>query len=178
MSIAITKKSPPSPHLDLSLMHNVLFVCCFIGTIPMPPADLFTPSFAPTVLPSTYPFHDHIKYPMEYSGLSTNNKTPVLPNSPLSHTSAHSPSESESESPTEEVRSAFVPIRLNTLPPTSAAITPPSSSSPGRSPALSKKPTEGVRCELKAPTALISKRSQSPTKLSTAPPTRPVWRPY
>ncbi|XP_034951778.1 segmentation protein Runt-like [Chelonus insularis] len=146
------------------------------GAMPMPPADLFTPSFAPTVLPSTYPFHDHVKYPPEYPGMPTI-KTPALPNSP-SRTPPRSPSDSGSETTTvaieEEVRSAFVPIKLSTLPTTTIT---PSSSSPGRQ-LSSKKPTEGVRCELKAPTSYISKRSPSPTKLSTPPPTKPVWRPY
>ncbi|XP_066597393.1 segmentation protein Runt-like [Prorops nasuta] len=157
------------------------------GSIPMPPADLFTPSFAPTVLPSAYPF-DHVKYPTEYTNLPAKT-TPVsqaptttAPNSP-SRTPPRSPSEeSGSESAADEVRSAFVPIRINTLPP--ASVVAPSSSSPERI-AASRKPTEGVRNELKAPTALIShrttshsKRSPSPTKISSTPPSKPVWRPY
>ncbi|XP_011301514.1 segmentation protein Runt [Fopius arisanus] len=144
------------------------------GTVPMPPADLFTPSFPPTVLPSTYPFHEHVKYPTEYPGMPTN-KTPALPNSP-SRTPPRSPSDSGSESAADEVRSAFVPIRINSLPPVSIAVTP-SSSSPGR-PVASRKPTEGIKCELKAPTTLISKRSPSPTKLLSPPAAKPVWRPY
>ncbi|CAK9801419.1 Segmentation protein Runt [Anthophora plagiata] len=150
------------------------------GTIPMPTTDLFPPTFPPTILPS-YPF-DPVKY-SEYAPLppktTSSTTTPAtIPNSP-SRTPPKSPSESGSESAAEEVRSAFVPIRLNTLPPASSVITA-SSSSPERP---AKKHPEGGRNELKAPTALISrslspKRSPSPTKLSTPPPAKPVWRPY
>ncbi|CAL7933332.1 unnamed protein product [Xylocopa violacea] len=150
------------------------------GTIPMPSTDLFPPTFPPTVLPS-YPF-DHVKYPAEYATLppktSTTTTTPAtIPNSP-SRTPPKSPSESGSESAAEEIRSAFVPIRLNTLPPASSVITA-SSSSPERT--SQKKSAEAARNELKAPTALISrspKRSPSPTKISSPPPAKPVWRPY
>ncbi|KAG7209801.1 hypothetical protein KM043_011417 [Ampulex compressa] len=148
------------------------------GTSPMLPTDLFTPSFPPTVLPSTYPF-EHIKYPTEYKSLppkSATTTTATIPNSP-SRTPPRSPSESGSESAAEEVRSAFVPIRLNTLPPTPSVA--PSSSTLER---IARKPTEETRNELKAPTTLISQRlsskSPSPTKLSTPPPAKRVWRPY
>ncbi|KMQ95969.1 segmentation protein runt [Lasius niger] len=92
-----------------------------------------------------------------------------------SRSSPPSGNTSSNDSPTDEVRSAFVPLRVNTLPPSTSAS---SSSSPLDKSA--KKLTEGVRNELKAPTALISQRlsqserSPSPTK----PSTKPVWRPY
>ncbi|XP_017759849.1 PREDICTED: segmentation protein Runt [Eufriesea mexicana] len=161
-------------------LHHPAFVK---GTIPMSSTELFPPTFPPTVLPS-YPF-DHVKYPAEFATLppktSSSTTTPAtIPNSP-SRTPPKSPSESGSESAAEEIRSAFVPIRLNTLPPTSSVITA-SSSSPERL-AGPKKVAEGARNELKAPTALISrslspKRSPSPTKISSPPPAKPVWRPY
>lgn len=149
------------------------------GAVPMPPADLFTQNFSQTVLPSTYPFHEHVKYPSEYSGMPTN-KTPALPNSP-SRTPPRTPSDSSSESAAEEIRSAFVPIKLNTL--SQTTISTPSSSSPptGRQLLTPKKPIEGNKCELKAPTTYISsnKRTPSPTKLSTTSNHKPpVWRPY
>ncbi|XP_043482065.1 segmentation protein Runt-like [Leptopilina heterotoma] len=145
------------------------------GTIPMPHTDIFAPSFTSTVMP-TYPFVDPVKY--EYPQMPPKTTTLMLPNSP-SRTPPRSPSDSGSESAAEEVRSAFVPIRLNTLPP----VTPltPSSSSPERT--LPKKP-EGTRNDLKAPIALIShrlnKRSSSPTKITSSSPQapKPVWRPY
>ncbi|CAD1477868.1 unnamed protein product, partial [Heterotrigona itama] len=153
------------------------------GTIPIPSPDLFPPAFPPPVLPA-YPF-DHAKYPTEYATLppktsSSSTTTPATnPNSP-SRTPPKSPSESGSESAPEEIRSAFVPIRLNTLPPMSSAITA-SSSSPER--ILPKKTIESTRNELKAPTALISRpltpkrTTPSPgTKISST--TKPVWRPY
>nr|XP_050851087.1 segmentation protein Runt-like isoform X2 [Vespula vulgaris] len=162
------------------------------GTLPIPPTDLFPPSFPPTtVLPTTYPF-DHMKYPTEYTTLhgktmstistTTTTTASTIPNSP-SRTPPRSPSESESEVTAEEVRSsAFVPIRLNTLPSHQSVTTNPSSSSPERI-TLRAKPTEGVKNELKAPTALISqrispKRISSPTKISSSTPAKPVWRPY
>ncbi|KAG8035628.1 hypothetical protein G9C98_001056 [Cotesia typhae] len=138
--------------------------------MPMPPADLFPPAFTPGMLPSTYPFHEHVKFPTEYPGMPTT-KTPALPTSP-SRSPPRSPSETSSES--EEVRSAFVPIRLNTLSNVSVngtsnvvAVTsdvckrtPPAAPS---SPPVKK---ESGRCELKAPTKLSSVAS------------KPVWRPY
>ncbi|XP_003488893.1 segmentation protein Runt [Bombus impatiens] len=152
------------------------------GSIPMPTTDLFPPTFPPTVLPS-YPF-DHVKYPTEYATLppKTTSSTAVsatIPNSP-SRTPPKSPSESGSESAAEEIRSAFVPIRLNTLPPATSVVT--ASSSPSER-VPSKKTIEGTKNELKAPTALISrslspKRSPSPTKISSPAVTKPVWRPY
>ncbi|XP_008550824.1 segmentation protein Runt [Microplitis demolitor] len=167
------------------------------GAMPMPPADLFTPAFAPSMLPSTYPFHEHVKYPTEYPGMPTT-KTPALPTSP-SRSPPQSPSDSSSESAAEEVRSAFVPIRLNTLPlsnlnvnvSASKTTTPSTPSSPIRTsvpPSIvsripgnpsvpaSKKATEGIRCELKAPTTLISQGSPTPSKMSSV--SKPVWRPY
>ncbi|KAH0547309.1 segmentation protein Runt-like [Cotesia glomerata] len=140
------------------------------GAMPMPPADLFPPAFTPSMLPSTYPFHEHVKFPTEYPGMPTT-KTPALPTSP-SRSPPRSPSETSSES--EEVRSAFVPIRLNTLSNVSVngtnnviAVTsdgckrtPPATPS---SPPVKK---ESGRCELKAPTKLSSVAS------------KPVWRPY
>ncbi|KZC05770.1 PREDICTED: segmentation protein Runt-like [Dufourea novaeangliae] len=152
------------------------------GTIPMSSTDLFPPTFPPTVLPS-YPF-DHVKYPTEYTTLPPKTTTttatqPAIPNSP-SRTPPRSPSESGSESAAEEIRSAFVPIRLNALAPTSSVITATASSPETIIP---KKATEGVRNELKAPRTLINhklspKRSPSPTKISSPPPAKPVWRPY
>ncbi|XP_076680295.1 uncharacterized protein LOC143375251 [Andrena cerasifolii] len=151
------------------------------GTIPMSSADLFPPTFPPTVLPP-YSF-EPVKFPTEYTTLpaktTTATTTPAaIPNSP-SKTPPRSPSECGSESAAEEVRSAFVPIRLNTLPPASSVITA-SSSSPEKT---DVKPTLGARNELKAPTALIAqklsiKRSPSPTKISSPPTAKPVWRPY
>ena len=140
----------------------------------MPHTDLFAPSFTPSMMPS-YPFADHVKY--EYAPLPPKTtSTTMIPNSP-SRTPPRSPSESGSESAPEEVRSAFVPIRLNTLPRVPSST--PSSSSPERT--LPRKP-EGTRNELKAPTVLISqrtnKRSPSPTKISSPQATKPVWRPY
>ncbi|XP_029039263.1 uncharacterized protein LOC117609424 [Osmia lignaria lignaria] len=145
------------------------------GSIPMPPTDLFPPTFPPTVLPS-YPF-EPVKYPTEYATLpaktSTTSSTPAtIPNSP-SRTPPKSPSEFGSESNGDEVRSAFVPIRLNTLPPTTSVITA-SSSSPER--IVPKKPTEGTRNKLKMPVS--PNRSPSPTKISSPLPTKAVWRPY
>uniref|UniRef100_A0A6V7KTI7 Uncharacterized protein n=1 Tax=Bracon brevicornis TaxID=1563983 RepID=A0A6V7KTI7_9HYME len=137
----------------------------------MPPSDLFTPSFAP--LPTTYSFHDHIKYPADLSGLAAKATTPIVPISP-SRTPPRTPSDSGSESVSEEVKSAFVPIRLSSLPTTAAT---PSSSSPGR-PVSTRKPTDGVKCELKAPTTLISKPSPTQTKVTSQTTSKPVWRPY
>ncbi|KAG6794481.1 segmentation protein Runt [Apis mellifera caucasica] len=156
------------------------------GTIPMPSTDLFPPTFPPSVLPS-YPF-DHVKYPAEYAttlppkSSSSSSAQATIPTSP-SRTPPKSPSESGSESAPEEVRSAFVPIRLNTLPPTTSVVTATSASSPERLPTKKGVVVEGSRNELKAPTALISrsmspKRSPSPTKISSPPPAKPVWRPY
>ncbi|PBC27793.1 Segmentation protein Runt [Apis cerana cerana] len=150
------------------------------GTIPMPSTDLFPPTFPPSVLPS-YPF-DHVKYPAEYAttlppkSSSSSSAQATIPTSP-SRTPPKSPSESGSESAAEEVRSAFVPIRLNTLPPTTSVVTASSASSPERLPTR-KGVVEGSRNELKAPTALISrslspKRSPSPTKISSPPPAKP-----
>lgn len=142
------------------------------GGIPMPHTDLFAPSFTSAVVPS-YPFVDPMKY--EYPPLPPKT-TLMLPNSP-SRTPPRSPSDSGSESAAEEVRSAFVPIRLNTLPPVSSIT--PSSSSPERT--LPKKP-EGTRNELKAPVTFINqritKRSSSPTKISSPQAPKAVWRPY
>lgn len=127
----------------------------------MPTPDMFPPAFAPGMLPSGYPFPEPIKYP-EYT---------LLPKTNAPSTPPRSPSDSGSES--EEVRSAFVPIRLNTL--NQSPVVPASV------PVVPKKPTEGVRNELKAPKTLISQRSTkspSPTKISSPAPTKPVWRPY
>ncbi|XP_015598737.1 segmentation protein Runt [Cephus cinctus] len=158
------------------------------GSIPMPPTDLFPPTFAPTVLPTGYPFTEHLKYSADYPlppktaasvPLSPPKSSPRSPVRTPPRSPARSPSESGSDSAAEEVRSAFVPIRLNTLPPpaTSATSIAQSSSSP-----ISKRPTEGTKNVLKAPTALISQRtstkSPSPTNISTPPTTKPVWRPY
>ncbi|XP_012289118.1 segmentation protein Runt-like [Orussus abietinus] len=146
------------------------------GSMSMPPADLFTPSFAPTVLTSGCHFGEHVKYPMDYP-MPPKIPTATIPTSP-SRSPARSPSESGSESAAEEVRSAFVPIRLNTLPVSTTTV--PSSSSPERT--TPRKPTEGTRNELKAPPALISQRpltkSPTSTKLASPPPAKPVWRPY
>lgn len=153
------------------------------GTIPMSTADLFPPTFPPMVLPA-YPF-DHVKYPTEYASLPPKTTTTTtiaqsaIPNSP-SRTPPRSPSESGSESAAEEIRSAFVPIRLNTLPPTTSVISATASSPETTVP---KRPIEGVRNELKAPKTLISQkhspqRSPSPTKIASSPPAKPVWRPY
>ncbi|XP_011876661.1 PREDICTED: segmentation protein Runt-like [Vollenhovia emeryi] len=146
------------------------------GAIPSPP-DLFNPAFSPIL---TYPL-EYVNNYSDYAALATSNASTantmasVLPVAPSPSRTPPSPSESGSESATEEVRSAFVPLRHNTLPPSTSS----SSSSPDRNP---KRPTEGTRNELKAPTALISQklspsqRSPSPTKLS--PPSAKVWRPY
>ncbi|XP_017875424.1 segmentation protein Runt-like [Ceratina calcarata] len=151
------------------------------GTIPMPTPDLFPPPpFPPAAVLPTYAFD--VKYTAEYAALAPKTSTATtthvtIPTSP-SRTPPKSPSESGSESAAEEIRSAFVPIRLNTLPPTpTSSIITASSSSPER---IMKKPEIG-RNELKAPMALISrspKRSPPPTKVSPPPPTKPVWRPY
>ncbi|TGZ48568.1 segmentation protein Runt [Temnothorax americanus] len=146
------------------------------GAVPSPP-DLFNSAFSPIL---TYPFEYVNNYP-DYAALTTTNvsttnaMTSVLTLAPSPSRTPPSSSESGSESATEEVRSAFVPLRHNTLPPSTS-----SSSSPDRN---AKKSTEGTRNELKAPTALISQRlspsqrSPSPsTKLS--PPSAKVWRPY
>ncbi|XP_078034833.1 uncharacterized protein LOC144468904 [Augochlora pura] len=152
------------------------------GSIPMSSSDLYLPYFSPTVLPA-YPF-DHSKYTTEYVSMLSKTTTtaisqPPIPNSP-SRTPPRSPSDSGSESAAEEVRSAFVPIRLNTLPAPPSAIT---TSATFPETAASKKPTDGIRNELKAPRTLISqklspKRSPSPTKIASPPPVKPVWRPY
>lgn len=163
--------------------------------MPMPPGDLFTPQFSPTVLPSAYSFGDHharFAAASEYAGVgkstdTSSNGGPAIPNSP-SRTPPRSPSESGSDSTPEEIRSAFVPIKLNTLPPSGATVIP-SSSSPERT--LPRKPSSGTKCELKAPTSLISQRhtneitstpKRSPTttttKISSTPAAKPVWRPY
>ena len=153
----------------------------------MPHTDLFGPSFPPGMLPSAYPFAEHVgkAYPQTEFGLGgkpahSPAATPpgsglLLASSP-SRTPPRSPSDSGSESAPEEVRSAFVPIRLGGLP------LGASSSSPERP---ARRPAEGTRCELKAPTALIShrtslpdKRSPSPTKIQAPPAAKPVWRPY
>ncbi|XP_029168927.1 segmentation protein Runt-like isoform X2 [Nylanderia fulva] len=147
------------------------------GAMPIPPPDLFNPGFPPVFSPYTF---DHIKY-SEYALTSgatmTTASTPATAG--LLRTSpSRSPSSgntSSNDSPVEEVRSAFVPLRINPLPPSTSA----SSSSPPQD-KNTKKPIEGVRNELKAPTTLISQRlsqserSPSPTK----PSTKPVWRPY
>ena len=172
-----------STAVKITTNRHRLFFRLSSGTIPIPSPDLFPPAFPPPVLPA-YPF-DHAKYPTEYATLppktsSSSTTTPATnPNSP-SRTPPKSPSESGSESAPEEIRSAFVPIRLNTLPPMSSAITA-SSSSPER--ILPKKAIESTRNELKAPTALISRpltpkrTTPSPgTKISST--TKPVWRPY
>nr|XP_012218279.1 PREDICTED: LOW QUALITY PROTEIN: segmentation protein Runt-like [Linepithema humile] len=164
-----------SPWLDPAYFTQPWSFHPFIkGTLPVPPADLFSPSFSQTLAPYSL---DH-KYPAEYMAYNraTASAIPpmVMPSSPSR--SPHSPSESGSESAIEEVRSAFVPLRLNTLPPSTSS----SSSSPDRNP---RKPVEGVKNELKAPTALISqrlspsKRSPTPTKILSQS-TKPVWRPY
>nr|XP_033335776.1 segmentation protein Runt-like [Megalopta genalis] len=153
------------------------------GTIPMSSTDLFPPTFPPTVLPS-YPF-DHVKYPTEYATLPPKTTTTTSSQHPISsspsRTPPRSPSESGSESAAEEIRSAFVPIRLNTLPPAPSVITAAKSSP--ETATVSKKPTLGVRNELKAPRSLIGlklspKRSPTPTKIASPPPAKPVWRPY
>ncbi|XP_012533123.1 segmentation protein Runt [Monomorium pharaonis] len=147
----------------------------------VPSSDLFNRAFSPIL---TYPLEYIGSYP-DYtaSNFATANvpttnaaMTPVLTIAPSPSRTPPSPSESGSESAAEEVRSAFVPLRHNTLP----ASTSSSSSSPDRN---ARRPTEGTRNELKAPTELISqrlsptqRRSPSPTKLS--PPTAKVWRPY
>ncbi|KYQ55721.1 Segmentation protein Runt [Trachymyrmex zeteki] len=169
---------------------------------PSPP-EIFNTTITPML--QSYPVVDYIttSYHDTYMTLPTANPTHpmspiVLPVSPhrtsprtspktsprtsprtspkTSPRTSPSPSESGSgESATEEVRSAFVPLRHNTLPPTTSS----SSSSPDRNP---KKPTEGTRNELKAPTTLISEtyspshRSSPPTKISQS--SAKVWRPY
>ncbi|XP_072760980.1 runt-related transcription factor 1 [Anoplolepis gracilipes] len=153
------------------------------GAMPMPPpADLFNPVFPPVF--SSYTF-DHTKY-TEYAALTACTTTMttasttaatagILSSSPTpSRSTPPSGNTSCNGSPTDEIRSAFVPLRINNLPPsTSSSTTSPSDKS-------ARKPTEGVKNPLKAPTALISQRlsqserSPSPTK----PSTKPVWRPY
>ncbi|XP_031832693.1 uncharacterized protein LOC116427009 [Nomia melanderi] len=154
------------------------------GTIPMTSTDIFPPTFPPTVLPP-YPF-DHMKYPPDYR-LHPNTTTTtmassqqVIPRTP-SRTPPRSPSESGSESTAEEIRSAFVPIRLNALP-IAPPVLPATSSSPDPT-TVSKRPAEGVRNELKAPRTMVSqkasKRSPPPTKVPSPVPVKPpVWRPY
>nr|XP_012139883.1 PREDICTED: uncharacterized protein LOC105662403 [Megachile rotundata] len=105
--------------------------------------------------------------------MNDNDSTPAtIPNSP-SRTPPKSPSEFGSESNSDEIRSAFVPIRLNTLPPTTSVITA-SSSSPER--IVPKKPVEGTRNKLKMPVS--PNRTPSPTKISSPLPAKAVWRPY
>ncbi|XP_070168552.1 segmentation protein Runt [Polyergus mexicanus] len=150
------------------------------GAMPMPPpADLFNPGFPPVFPPYTF---DAIKY-SEYAALTagttimtTTASTTAATAGILSSSPSRSPpsgNTSSNDSPTDEIRSAFVPLRINTLPPSTSSTSPPDKSE--------RKPTEGVRNALKAPTALISqrlsqseRRSPSPTK----PSTKPVWRPY
>ncbi|XP_015191857.1 PREDICTED: segmentation protein Runt-like [Polistes dominula] len=173
------------------------------GTLQLPPTDIFQQPFSPTsVLPAVYSIDHPSKYAMEYipltgktlSTISTTTTTTApltIPGSPARTTPPRSPSESGSEVTTEEVRSsAFVPIRQNTLPHHLPPVTKPSSSSPER--IIPKKPTEGTRNELKAPTAYISNKSASKrttpntttpstttTKLSSTTTTKAVvWRPY
>lgn len=157
------------------------------GTIPPPPppppVELFNSNFSP-ILPYMLDRY------YECAGVTTTNTTaavmtPVTAVAPLSAISpsrtpnSHSDSSSNhSESAVDEIRSAFVPLRLHNLPPS----TVPSSAS---SPPEKRKPTEGVRNELKAPTALIcnrqsptAKRSPTPTKIPSTQTTKPVWRPY
>ncbi|XP_058803850.1 segmentation protein Runt-like [Phymastichus coffea] len=162
------------------------------GTI-IPPADMFPPGFPPVIMPPAYHFSDPLANyhspppapltttqtttPVSQKSASsvhstsppaatTNNCTTIVP---LPSTPPISASDSGSES--EEIRSAFVPIRVNNVP----------SSSPTDKP---KRPVEGTRNELKAPLALIShrlstlKRTPSPTKLQATPAPKPVWRPY
>ena len=164
----------------------------FFSLGPSPP-ELFNTSIAPML--QSYPVVDYITTSYHDYMIPTANAHPMspilLPVSPehrmspktspktsprtspkTSPRTSPSPSESGSgESVTEEVRSAFVPLRHNTLPPTTSS----SSSSPDRNP---KKPIEGTRNELKAPTTLISEtyRSPTPTKISQSP--AKVWRPY
>ncbi|KAI4490507.1 hypothetical protein M0804_003451 [Polistes exclamans] len=186
--------TPPWPYPHPALMK---------GALQLPPAELFPPPFSPTtVLPPVYSIDHPSKYAMEYAPLpgktlstisttTTTTTSSTIPGSPVRTPPPRSPSESGSEVTTEEVRSsAFVPIRQNTLPPHLPAVTTPSSSSPER--ILPKKPTEGTRNELKAPTAYISnkstpKRTPTPTttpsttttKLSSTTTTKAVvWRPY
>ncbi|KAL0123060.1 hypothetical protein PUN28_007590 [Cardiocondyla obscurior] len=158
--------SSPSWHLPHPLVK---------GAVPSPP-DLFNSPFSPIL---TYPF-EYVNNYHDYAALTTNASatnamTSVLAIATSPSRTPPSPSESGSESATEEVRSAFVPLRHNTLP----ASTSSSSSSPDRN---AKRSIEGTKNELKAPTALISqrisptRRSPSPTKLS--PPSAKVWRPY
>lgn len=148
------------------------------GTVP--PHDLFNPAFS-SILPC--PFEYNVNYP-EYAALMTNASTANAMSSVLTSLAPSpsrtppSPSESGSgESATEEVRSAFVPLRHNTLPPSTSS----SSSSPDRN---AKRQIEGTRNELKAPTALIShklsssQRSPSPTKITPPSTKAVVWRPY
>lgn len=142
-----------------------------------PPADLFNPSFPPVFSPYTF---DPIKY-SEYAALTAGTTTMTTVSTTattagiLCSPSRSSPggNTSSNDSPTEEARSAFVPLRINTLPPSTSSTSPPDKSA--------RRSTEGVRNSLKAPSALISqrlsqseRRSPSPTKSST----KTVWRPY
>ncbi|XP_046619315.1 segmentation protein Runt-like [Neodiprion virginianus] len=132
------------------------------GSLPLPTPNMFFPTFTPSVPTSAYPFPEPMKYP-EYA---------TLPKIKASSTPPRSPSDSGSEA--EEVRSAFVPIRLSTLNQSPPVV-------PATTPAVPKKPTEGVRNELKAPKTLISQRSPkspSQTKITSPAPAKPVWRPY
>ena len=155
-----------------------------------PPAPTTTtPSTTPTATPTNQT--DFTSSSLSHKTSSVHSATPPTPSTTLltlanspSRTPPRSPSDSGSESAPEEIRSAFVPIRLTTNNNNSNIsnnnITP-SSSSPER---ISRRPTEGVRNELKAPTTLISqrmehrKRSPSPTKIQASPASKPVWRPY
>ncbi|KAG5347123.1 RUNT protein, partial [Acromyrmex charruanus] len=183
-----------SPWLDATYFGTAWTLPHHMFKGPSPP-ELFNTSIAPML--QTYPVVDYINTTYHDYMIPTANAHPMspllLPVSPEHRTSpkmspktsprtspktsprtSPSPSESGSgESVTEEVRSAFVPLRHNTLPPTTSS----SSSSPDRNP---KKPTEGTRNELKAPTTLLSEtyshRSPPPTKISQS--SAKVWRPY
>lgn len=202
-----TISSPPLPHTLLSLskprtsfpslkqqcklllpprtLYPVLLSAFSVlrsGTIQIPPSDFF-PNITPSFIPS-YQF-ESVKYPSEYERLpatiTTNTAstvtTTVSSSSPYT-SPPRSSSASSNESTGEEVRSAFVPIGLNTLPPTTSSVTSSTSTLPEKS---NKKPTEGVKNELKAPSSRTCKRLASEKTLSETSlpvPPKPVWRPY
>ncbi|XP_011497022.1 PREDICTED: segmentation protein Runt-like [Ceratosolen solmsi marchali] len=151
------------------------------GSMGIPHSDLFVPSFPPTVIPST-----ELSTSLSHKSSSIHSTTPPTPSTALllanspSRTPPRSPSDSGSDSAPEEVRSAFVPIRLGSA--NTGISVVPSSTSPERP--NTRRLFEGTRNELKAPTTLIShrinvdKRSPSPTKIQTQPVSKPVWRPY
>ncbi|XP_053973880.1 segmentation protein Runt-like [Hylaeus volcanicus] len=162
-----------NPWMDVAYLGHAWHLShpAFKGTNPMPPTDLFSPTFPPMGILPSYPFAN-VKYPMEYATLPPETTTTVttaaaIPNSP-SRTPPRSPSDSGSESAPEEVRSAFVPIRLNTLPPASSVISA-TASSPASTPekTVPKKPAENARSKLKTATTMISPQ-----------PTKKFWRPY